>query len=232
MKGLFLYLALLLSCGLVSAQERDSVLLQMNAVKLNPDLIYGYGISNNVDSARCEALLDLSPRVTAYLESQQSRFLPTLDQCPVETVRYLDLRIDTVYARSIAYVSKQELRDFEVLSAEEFDHQGLGEAIILLKDQMIRSTTIEELEQILGSTPATSLVKYGPVSFSTKDQYIVGGYIVYFDRKTGRIVEFRTPIGADGQRRDVRSGYPCEKTVPNGTTPYWIYIEEPHISIP
>lgn len=227
--GLLYVLLALFVCGTTVAQERDSVLLQMNSVKLDPGLIYGYGVSDNVDSARCEAMLDLALRVAAFLEAQKSLFIHTLDQCPEGTVRFLDYSKDSVYARSVAYVSKQALKDFEQESAAEYDRQGLGTSITQLKDQMVRAMTMQELKQILFDTPAASLVKHGPVDYSTEDAYIVGGYIVYFDSKTGRIVEFRTPIGSEGIRCDARSGYPCEKDIPKGTKPYWIYIEEPNL---
>ena len=215
-----------LACGLVSAHVQDGVLTQMNAVKLNPEYIYGYGVMGDVSDACDEALQDLALRVSAYLKEINCSFLRTLEQCPEGTVHFLTYSKGVAYARAIAYVSKQSLRELEAMSAEEYENQGIGKAIEELKDRIVRAMTMEELEQALLNSVASALVTHGEVSLSTDDKYIKGGYIVYFDAKTGRIVEVRTPCDAQGNRKDARSGYPCEKTAP--AKPYLIYIEEPN----
>ena len=226
---LYLSLMLLVCCAL-RAQDRDSVLARMNEIKLNPEYIYGYGVMSEVDASRSEALLDLTPRVADFAGERQFRFIHGIEQCPDDAIHYITFTKNGSYYRTIAYVGKQELLAFERECTEEYDEQGLGDAIVALKDQMVRAMTMDELEEILFHSAAAPLLKYGELEFSTDNTLIAGGYMVYYDPKTRRIVEIRTPIGTDGTRRDARSGYHCDRSIPQGSTPYWIFIEEPNIT--
>ena len=227
MKRFLLYVVfMVLACGGTAAQNQDSVLAQMNAVKLDPDSIYGYGVMGDEVAACDEAFQELSMQVDAYISEQQFSFLRALDQCPSGTVHYLTCSKGTNYFRAIAYVSREALKAFEERCAEEYQIQGIGQAVEQLKDQIARAMTMDELEEALFNSSAAALITHGNVSHATEDKFIRDGFIVYYDAKTRRIVEVRTPCDENGIRKDARSGYPCEKTAP--ATPYLIYIDEPN----
>ena len=220
-------LAWLSAICLLSAQERDSILARMNAVKLDPGYIYGYCALPDADSSRAEALADLAPRVAAFLKEKECQHLHAIGDCPEGTVRFLVYAKGSNYFRTLAYVDKAMLESMEREISNEFEAQGFRMAIDKLKEGLAAIRNYKELGPMIASSPAASFVLRSLLTFDTPQDYVDRSYLLYYDRKTGQVNSLMTPRNAEGIRFDVRTGLPGNpKVAPQGTIEC-IFFDEP-----
>lgn len=226
MRYLVPILALLLSAMLSSAQERDSTLERMNAVKLSPEYIYGSCAMPDEESARKEALADLGRRVEAFLQENGTSFVRSLEQCPEEAIKWLTVRKGERYVRSLAYVEKKALLDLERDLAYAYENKGVREAIATFKQQLVDVRSVDELMSLIDAfreEAGENVVRYGILTSPRDDSYLV-----YYEKETGKILLIRTPMNDERVRMDARLGTP---SLPRRGSPYesivWVYIDEP-----
>ena len=218
----------LLACNLLAnAQDRDNILAKMNAVKLDPGCVYGYCAFSNANFSRTEALADLASRVEAYMKSKGFKHVHTLADCPEGTVRTLVYTKGSDYFRTVAYVDKAALERLESELSKEYEVQGYQRAISALKERLARVTTYGDLEALLADSGAGASVRRGALTFDTPQDDVDRGFLVYYDKKTGKITAVMTPRNGDGVRFDVKTGAPGHpRKAPQGVIE-WVCFEEP-----
>jgi len=226
MRYLVSIFSLLLSVLILSAQENDSTLVRMNAVKLSPDYIYGSCSMPDEESSRKEALADLGNRVEAFLSENNTLFVRSFEQCPEEAVNWLTYRKGEKYVRSLAYVEKKMLLDLERDLEYAYENKGIREAIATFKQQLVDARSVDELMALIGAfrkEVGENGVKYGSLTSPHDDSYLV-----YFEEATGKVLLIRTPMNNERIRMDARLGTPSppRKGSP-GESILWVYIDEP-----
>ena len=227
MKTRFVVFSLFLGTLLCSAQERDNVLAQMNAVKLDPGAIYGYCALSNADRSRTEALADLAFQVETYLREKAFKYVHRLEQCPEGAVKTLVYAKGPDHYRTLAYIDKSVLEQQEKALSHESEALGVNQAISTLKGRLITVVTLADLESLIAGSEAAAFVHRGTLTFDTPQDDVDQGYLVYYDKKTGRILEIRTPRNADGKRFNARTGAPIDpEEAPQGGID-WVRINEP-----
>jgi hypothetical protein len=227
MKYRFVVLFLFLGTLLCSAQERGNVLAQMNAVKLDPDCLYGYCALSSADRSRTEALADLAFQVETYLREKAFKYVHRLEQCPEGTVKTLVYTKGNNYYRTVAYIDKAVLEQQEKALSQETEALGVNQALTALKGRLATATTLADLESLIAGSEAASFVRRGTLTFDTPQDDVDWGYLVYYDKKTGRILEIRTPRNAEGKRFNAKTGASIDpEEAPQGGID-WIRINEP-----
>jgi hypothetical protein len=226
MRYLVSILVFLLSALFSSAQENDSTLARMNAVKLSPDYIYGSCTMPDEEGSRIEALADLGHRVEAFLLENNTSFVRSLEQCPEEMVKWLTYRKGKKYVRSLAYVEKKTLLDLERELEYAYENKGIREAVAKFKQQLADIKSVDELMDLIAAfreEAGENGLKYGSLTSPQDDSYLV-----YYEKTTGKILLIRTPMNDERIRMDARLGTPSlpRKGSPNESI-IWVYIDEP-----
>ena len=227
MKNRFVVFFLFLGSLLCSAQERGNVLAQMNAVKLDPGCLYGYCALSNAERSRTEALVDLAFQVETYLREKSFKYVHRLEQCPEGTVKTLVYTKGNDYYRTLAYIDKSVLEQQEKALSRELEALGVNQALTALKGRLATATTLTDLESLIIGSEVASFVRRGTLTFDTPQDDVDRGYLVYYDKKTGRILEIRTPRNAEGKRFNAKTGAAIDpEEAPQGGID-WIRISEP-----
>ena len=229
MRQKLLYLTLFLAIGSVmTAQERDSLLSMINAVKMAPER-YLYGLCTLQDSSDPnlslqEARSDLADKVNEYLTTAGFKHLRHLKDLPAEKVKSISCEVYPSCFRSIAYIEKRTLTEAELSIAEDLGRKEIRESITGLLAALPGAKTIEEVRKQLSSKSMEKAIEYGETFGNEILELIPECYLVYYDWFSGKVIEIMTPSDESGQRLNLSTGSPADP-MSYTTTPIWIHIK-------
>ena len=216
-------MAFVLAC-VAFAQPQDTLFARINAIKLNPDYLYGCCTMPDPEESVVEAMHDLSDRVERYLHANGFVYIRDISACPESVIQRITVRKEPDHFRTLAYVSKQLLAEMEQIEATAFEGSGknaLNELIRRLPD----ARTLSDLEELLSSANAEAYILSGPVTMETPQEYVDGGFLVFYDQSSGGILEIMSPRDSGGIRTNVRSGAVASPMAYRKVPAYWIYVE-------
>lgn len=200
----------------------------MNRVKLDESCIYGYCMkASDSLTSRKAALADLAPRLNAFLKEQRFRFIRDIDYCPETVLQHIVYTKSPGYWRTMVYVEKPVLAEIEQRQMEIFDSRGIQAAIDTLKANIIKSWTLAEIDILIAESGISDQVQTGHVSLETDQRFIDGGYLVYYEQGSGKIIEIRTPRDENKQRFNALTGAPSNRLNIPSQYILWVYFEEP-----
>lgn len=210
------------------AQSHDYVMDRINAVKLNAECIYGYCMQSKDSLSACEsAMEDLVPRLNEFLKKQDFRFIRDREHCPDSSFHVIVFMRAPDYWRSLAYVEIQSLNEIELQEQASYEAQGVQTSIDTLKHRLANVATLEELEKLISESDIAGRIQTCQVTLDTEQKLIDGGYLVYYERTTGKILEVRTPRDIQRQRYNARTGNPADRRVAPSNHIRLVFIDEP-----
>ena len=229
MRQKLLYLTLFLAIGAVlTAQERDSLLSRINAVKIATDR-YLYGLSTLQDCSDpnmslLEARSDLADKVNEYLTTAGFKYLHHLKDLPADKVMSISCEVYPSCFRSIAYIEKRTLTEAELSISEDLGRKEVRESITGLLAALPEAKTIEEIRKQLSSKSLEKAIEYGETFGNEILELIPDCYLVYYNSSSGKVIEIMTPSDESGQRSNLSTGSPADP-MSYTTTPIWIHIK-------
>lgn len=225
--------ALIITCFLLFglpclAQDPDSTMARMNDVKLSGDNIYGYCLYA-VDSVQSSqtALEELIPRLNSFLKGKGFRFVSDRDHCPDSLIHYIVYTKAADYWRTLAFVELADLERIEYLLQEEYESKDVQASLDALKRALVNATTLDEIDTLIAESGVSDRIKTGLLTFDTDQRLVIGGYIVYYEAETGKVVEILTPRDENQQRYNARTGMLADRMAAPTPNIRWIYIDEP-----
>ncbi|MBO6249195.1 MAG: hypothetical protein J6N54_10325 [Bacteroidales bacterium] len=229
MRRKLLYLTLFLAIGSVlTAQERDSLLSRINAVKMAPER-YLYGLCtlqgcSDPSMSLQEAHSDLADKVNEYLTTAGFKYLRHLKDLPAEKVKSISCEVYPSCFRSIAYIEKRSLTEAELSISEDLGRKEVQESIAGLLAALSEAKTIEEVGKKLSSKSLEKAIEYGDTVGNEILELIPECYLVYYDGASGKVIEIMTPSDESGERLNLSTGSPADP-MSYTTTPIWIHIK-------
>lgn len=216
-----LCLAYFLTC---KAQESEDIIARMNEVKLDASFIYGTCALRDSIESRNEALADLVQRVDSFLKAEGYRFV---QECPNSSVRYLVYTKGPDYWRTLAYVEKNDLKELEQQLQEKFEAEGIESALDSLKNSLFAASTITEIDRLIDESRVSDRVQTCEYSFNIESWLRDRGYLFFYNRTSGKVLEVWTPLDENGVRLDARTRIPATSRVVPPIR--WVYFDEPQI---
>ena len=183
---------------------RDTVLMRMNAVKLDPGCIYGVCTMDNRAASSEEALKALSSEVEDYLSASGTLFVRSISDIPAEKICIIEWNKGNRIWWTMAYVRKHDLDLLEEVKAREFDSIG-KEQVERIIESVSQAREIMAIEGILKAS-SDKLLRFGDLGFDTPQCDVDNAFLVYYERETGDVVEIMTPQDSTGIRRNLLSG--------------------------
>ncbi len=225
MKRSYLFILLFLMIAPASALAQDDPLARMNAVKRDTaTFLYGVGNMTTEAEAREEALLALSDQLKAFLSMRPLSFVKDLESVPEGVIQFITYSRRANQFRVMAYLDKTVLTESDRQQVEVFEEKGKD----VLEELLGKLPFVEDRDGIaplIDESGAGEYVRYGSVAPDTKQAYVDGGYLAYFDRKSGKILEMMTPRDGAGKRHNARTGALTSSMKYKGLPILWIYVE-------
>lgn len=209
-----------------SAQAQESILAQMNAVKLDAGYIYGSCAMGSPEKARQEALKDLFDRLQDSLSKWEFKAILKAETCPDSLIHILTLSKSDSYCRALAYISKKELSLADHQLAQEFAIAGKQDKARALVKQFVSAGSTQQLKGQIKESGLGDMVKYGQLTIDTPQEYVDNGFLVYHDRGSDRVLEIMTPRDSSGVRRNLQTGQRSDPLAYSRTSVFWIYFDE------
>ena len=222
-----LLLLFFLSC-LSLAQDRNTLLEQINNIKKNTDC-YLYGLSTvpgepDSNVSHLEAYKELLIQVENYLEDKGFIYLKQKKEIPDDVLSSITCLLRPDCYRTIVYLEKEKLRELEQAISDQMNDHTRAEALKNLLDAILLAQNINEVLDIIASSPLGAEIKAGQSIGDDTQQYANDGLLVYFEPKSKRILEIMTPMDDNNSRLDLKSGTPAQP-LKYKYSPLWIYIE-------
>lgn len=216
-----------ISCLLVinaAAQVSGDPLARMNDVKRDTTYLYGIGNMRTEAEAREEALLALSDILAPYLKESGYTFLKDVPSIPEGIIQFVLYSKRPGQFRAMAYASKTKLAELELQQTEIFEETG-KDAIEALKENLLHVSTRAEAERLIVDSGQGEYVHSGLVAPDSRQTDVDDGFLFFFDRKTGKILEIMTPCDESGNRKDARTGASTTAMKYKHTSILWIRFE-------
>lgn len=222
MKRVFCLVACLFVTLPALAQGPDDVLAKINAIKRDTSYLYGIGNMATEEQAREEALLVLSDQLNPFLAQNKFSMFRSMEDIKEGTIEFLTYSKRPGQYRVMAYVNKAALVEKE--KEEITVLEDAGDAVGALLGSLFASQTKEELDRILSRSDLPYLHS-GQLAPDTRQLYVDGGYLIYWDRSSGKILEIMTPRDPSGNRTNARSGEPTSSMKYKRLPIHWVYLD-------
>jgi len=210
-----------------AAQDRDSLLAQMNRIKLDTEH-YLYGLCTIADEpdpnvSRRVARNELTDRITSFLGNAGYQFLKA-ENVPEDAVSYLVCPLRPDCFRTLAFLSFTQLEEQEKQLTLKREDLSRKEAANKILSGLMKATTLQEIEDLLSNPDLVDVVRFGRTIDNQAQLFLSQSYLVYYVPKTGKVQEIMAPPDPGGTRRNLVTqaiSDPLNYT----TTPFWIYLE-------
>lgn len=221
-------LLLFAACSLL-AQDRDSLLRRINAIKLDAGH-YLYGLctlqgDQARQTSRTEALEQLRLAVDAYLQAEQLTFLrseraPWLDAA----ARFLSCDLMSDCTRTIAFIAKDRVREMDRALAAEYGNRSRQEAVDSLIRGLRTAGTLAAVFALVEGSTLRGSVTMGQTIDDRTQALADDGFLVYFDPVSDAVLEVMTPLDASFSRKNLATGAVSDP-LHYRTAPIWIHID-------
>ena len=225
MKKFTSLLVLILLSGALLAQERDSLLRQINQIKKDTDR-YLYGLAtvpgeDNPAVSREQAAKELAVQVEAFLNTDQFVYLKQMPDSLQLSVACL-LR-PSCY-RTIVYVEKERLLAVEQSLVSQLENDTRKESLQQFLDGVLQAKTVNEILDLIAASPLSGEIRAGQKIDNETQVYANEGLLVYFEPKSKKVLEVMTPMDDNYARKNAKTGAPAQP-MRYKSAPLWIYIE-------
>ena len=224
MKRVLLWIVALLSALPALAQGPDDALAKITAIKRDTSYIYGIGNMPTEEQAREEALLVLADQLNPFLAEHNFSMIRTMEDMKEGTIQFLTYTKRPGQYRVLAYVDKKSLYEKEKKEVVVFQDKG-KDVVEDVLGSVLASATKDDLVKVLEANAKQSYVHSGQLVPETRQLYVDNGYLVYYDRNSGKILEIMTPRDPSGKRTNARSGEATSSMKYKRLPIYWVYFE-------
>jgi hypothetical protein len=222
MKRVFCLVACLFIALPALAQGPDDVLAKINAIKRDTSFLYGIGNMATEEQAREEALLVLSDQLNPFLAQNKFSMFRSMEDIKEGTIEFLTYSKRPGQYRVMAYVNKAALVEKE--KEEITVLEDAGDAVGELLGSLFASRTKEELDRVLARSDIPYLHS-GQLAPDTRQLYVDDGYLIYWDRSSGKILEIMTPRDPSGKRTNACTGEPTSSMKYKRLPIHWVYLD-------
>lgn len=216
----------ILLAGNAQAQDRDSLLIRINSIKMDTEH-YLYGICTITDETSPEASIQearnaLKESVNDYLAANDFRYIK---EANAKDISYISCPLYPACFRTIAYVPISRLKEDEQLLTKQKEDVTRKEALRSLLSQISGAKTIGEIETLITHCSLGKTIPAGHLLNDTSQEYVEHSYFVYYHPKTGVVLEIMLPPNAQGVRRNL-STRALSDPLRYKTTPFWFFLED------
>ena len=198
---------------------------RINQIKLDTEhYLYGSGMGDNQVWSEKDALLGLSGQVADYCRERQFSYIHLLEDIPQDSVRYITFSKSANVYRGIAFLSKQILEEAEALQRQLLESRERESKLQAFVEGMRGLSNIQELRLLLEEQGPILLAIYGDTFDDESQKYVDGSFLVYFDKRSGAIIEIMTPVHDGEGRRNLLTGAPSDPLLYR-VSPMWVYFE-------
>ena len=229
MKRIITILMLLLATCMLHAQNRDSLLMRINEIKMAPNR-YLYGIctvqgANAPQASRDEALAQLRYAVDGFLTAEGLSFLAE-DRTPWlnEAVQYVSCDVLDDCTRTLAFVAKKRLHEKNDALADEYGSRTRQAAADSLIQSLRKAKTLDAVFALVEGASLREDVTMGQTIDDQSQTLADNGFLVYFEPSSRLVLEVMTPMDASFARKNLSTGEPANP-LQYRTTPIWIHID-------
>ena len=224
-RGLLLAFCLWWTCACFS-QERDSLLSRINMIKMDTEK-YLYGLctlsdNSDPDASRQVARKDLFDQLNIFLTPPAFRYLSP-DNIPEETVSYIICPLYPDCFRTIAYIPIPQLAEMESNFEKQMQDNGRTEAVNHFLTVLPEARTIGDIERLLADDVLDRVISAGKQVDEKAQNLLERSYLVYYNPKTGAVLEIMTPPTPGEGRKNLRTHAPADPLYYK-TTPIWICL--------
>lgn len=221
-------LALLTAAAPLFSQDRDSLLRRINQIKLDTEH-YLYGLAtvpgdDDVNTSVEQAGKELKVQLDAYINEGDFPFLKEKKAVPQEVMETVSCLVRPHTYRSIVFVNKTRLQEAEKALADELGSDSRKEDLESLVQGILSAQTLNEVLDLVASHPLAAEIRAGQKIDNETQEYANDGLLVYFDKKTKKILEVMTPMDASYVRRNAKTGQPTQP-MKYKNAPLWVYVE-------
>lgn len=207
------------------AQSREEIMAQMNTVKLDTQrYLYGYcTIPEEPDSnvVISEAIKDLAVQIGAYCRQEEYKYVKSLDDIKEEKLSLICCPIYEDCFRAMAYIPKVVLTDLEEQKSSLMESEERSAVIRQITESLVKAQSMDSIFDLVKTHD--DMIVSGENFDDSTQKYINEGYLIYYEHKSGKILELMTPPDTNGLRHNVRTGAVADP-LRHVTTPYWIFI--------
>lgn len=100
------------------------------------------------------------------------------------------------------------------------------DAVQELLHQLPDAKTLSDIQDLLLTTHTDAPILSGPVTLSTRQKYVDGGFLVFYAQASDSILEIMTPRDSLGVRTNIRSGSSTDPMKYRTAPAYWIYFDK------
>lgn len=217
------FIFLLFAGVLSSAQTREEQMARINHIKLDTEhYLYGAGTGENQEWTEKDATLELSDQVATYCRGRQFSFIHSLEDVPKDSIHFISYARSESNYRGIAYLPKRLLEESESGRKTVLENEGRLIRMRAFMEDLKGQSDIDSVRSLLAKQDG---IKYGESLDDESQVYVVDSFLVYFDYRSGSVLEIMTPELEGRKRRDWVTGA-ITSTRKYKTTPIlWIYIE-------
>lgn len=232
MRPVILILCLFLSAPMLLSQESAITQQRINEIKMSPGK-YLYGLCTMPgepapEKSRQEALLELRDKIDGYImEKGQSGdfiFLTSSKTIPEDRINVVSYLRRQDCWRTMAFIEKAEIEQIESDLAREYNNVQRRAAVDSLVLSILAASTINDVSVAVAKSSLSENVIIGSTFDDGNQSYVNEAFLIYFEPKTGKVLEVMAPVGPDMKRKNARTG---EKADPlrYRTIPLWVYID-------
>lgn len=218
------FIFLLFAGVLSSAQTREEQMARINQIKLDTEhYLYGSGTGENKEWAEKEATLELADQVAAFCRGRQYSFIHSLEDVPKDSILFITYARSESNYRGIAYLPKRLLDKYESGRKATLENEGRAIKVMEFVEELKGQSDIDSIRYMLSKQDIDII--YGESLDDESQIYVIDSFLVYFDYRSGSVLEIMTPEQGGRKRRDLVTGA-ITSTRKYKTTPIlWIYIE-------
>lgn len=224
MRRTILFLLTLLHTAILPARDRDSLLACINAVKLDPDCLYGCCVMSDEAAAVKEARLVLEQELARFIGNGRFSYLRLVENLPESIYHFITVEKRQDCFRALAYARKSQLEALEKELSGRFSHKGkraLDEFLL----ELSKARNIREIDSLIAACPADEFIRSGQIMLDTPQTYVDNGYLVFYDYNSDSVLEIMTPRSPSGQRWNLQTGLPTSPMKYRRIPIRWIYLD-------
>lgn len=221
-----LLLMMLLSWPMFS-QDRDSLLRRINQIKLDTHR-YLYGLCTLPGEANPQLSLDEAEK---ELQLQVEAFLGTRKEIPSELTASVSCLLRPNTYRSIVYIEKVRLQEWEELQSRRLGSNARKEAVDILVSGILNAGTVNDVLDLIASSSLLDEIRTGQRIDNQSQQYANDGLLVFFDPRSKKVLEVMTPLDENYARKNAKTGAPANP-MKYKNAPLWVYVEGLKNSLP
>jgi hypothetical protein len=209
-----------------AVQSTDTLLARINDIMLDSDFLYGSSTMPDLEESVAEATIDLNEQMVRYLGENDFVYIRDAGACPEGMIQRITQTIAPSHFRTIAYISKSRIHQLERMAAEAHESTG-KDAVQELLHQLPQAKTLSDIQDLLLAAHTDAPILSGPVTLATRQEYVDGGFLVFYEQASDNIVEIMTPRDSLGVRTNIRSGSATDPMKYPTTPAYWIFLDKP-----